>query len=120
MRTGRALTYLATGLVTALTTIQRMMWAIYGTPVSPLMYMAVAGSAVLLIAGGMAWFSRTSAARIALIAPVLLWIYYLPACLDTPWWAFLRAKPMTAALLACAPILLIASTFDAVISAQPN
>jgi hypothetical protein len=42
--------FLVTGLVTGYTTFYRMMWAIWGAPIAFVMYVAMCGSGLLVVA----------------------------------------------------------------------
>jgi len=77
--------YFACALVTAYTTFYTMMWAIWGAPINPLMYAALLGSGVLVIAGISAMFAARWSVYIGIAGSILCWTYYLPAAIMTDW-----------------------------------
>jgi len=71
--------YFVTSIITALHLYTLLALAIYGVPVSPLEFVALLGSLLMLIAAYISLFRARIAAQIALIAALLLWSFYAPA-----------------------------------------
>jgi hypothetical protein len=71
--------YVLTAVVTGLHVFYLMMWAIWGAPTSPLQYVSLIGSVVLLLSAVAAFFNRRLAAAIAIVGSVMVWSFYAPA-----------------------------------------
>jgi hypothetical protein len=101
--------FLVTGLVTGYTTFYRMMWAIWGAPIAFVMYVAMCGSGLLVVAFLLMLFNPKIGIRVALLATVLLWCFYLPAALETNWLGVAQERAQGVAAV-CSLLLLIVVT----------
>jgi hypothetical protein len=77
------LIFLITGLATGYQLFQQIMWGVWGKPPNPFEFIGLLGSLILVIAGYGALFSLRIFRWLALIALIPLWIYYVPALLNT-------------------------------------
>jgi hypothetical protein len=71
--------YLVTAVATGAQVYWLMMWAIWGAPTSPIQYVSLCRSLVLLIAASLAKWNPRLAAVIALWAIAAIWCFYAPA-----------------------------------------
>jgi hypothetical protein len=71
--------YCGTAAVTGLHIYTLLALAVYGVPVDPLELLALLGSFVLLAAAYVSLFKPQLAAKIALLAALLIWSFYGPA-----------------------------------------
>jgi hypothetical protein len=71
--------YLITGVITGFHLYTLLSFAVYGVPVNPLELVAFLGSFGLVIAAYLSLFRPHAAARLALIACLLMWSFYAPA-----------------------------------------
>jgi hypothetical protein len=105
-----AMLLLLTSLTTAYTTFYNMMWAIWGGHVSPLLYIAMLGSLLLLVASLVRfWNSSWVVLWLTFVALLLLWLYYLPAAAYTPW-TLIGSVGIQGVLAVCSILLLLFST----------
>ena len=107
--------YVVTALATGAQVYWLLAWAIWGAPTSPLQYVSICGSLVLLIAGILVKPRPRAAAFTALGASVAIWCFYAPALIHT-----LTSLPISMtvqALWAFTPVvLLIVGTAHAIIA----
>jgi hypothetical protein len=73
------LLYLFTGIVTAIPVLYALGWAVWGAGTSPLEYISLLGSLILVISAFLGLSSRRLAARLALVGALGVWSFYLPA-----------------------------------------
>jgi hypothetical protein len=73
------LLYFVTGVVTAIPVMWALGWAVWGAPISPLEYVALLGSLILVISALMPSAKRRLAARVAFVGALAVWSCYLPA-----------------------------------------
>ena len=73
------LIYFAAGALAGYHVYTLMALAVYGAPLNPLEFVALLGSVGLLIASYVSVFRPYAAARIALIAALMVWSFYGPA-----------------------------------------
>jgi len=78
------LLYALTAIATGVQLWYLLSWAIWGAPTSPLQYVALFGSVVLLVAAVFARWKPRIAAIVACTGAFLLWFFYGPA-LYTLW-----------------------------------
>jgi len=71
--------YFVTGIVTGYHLYTLLSFALYGAPFNLLELLALLGSFCLLIAGYVSLFRPRVAARVALIACLVMWSFYGPA-----------------------------------------
>lgn len=71
--------YFAAAVATAYHVLTLLTLALYGAPSDPLEMLALVGSLGLLIAAYVSLFRPPAAAKIALLAALLLWSFYGPA-----------------------------------------
>ena len=75
--------YFVTGVVTGFHLYTLLSFAVYGAPVNWLELVALLGSFCLLIAAFVSLFRPAGAARLALVACLLMWCFYAPAIAKT-------------------------------------
>jgi hypothetical protein len=75
--------YFVTGVVTGFQVYSLLSLALYGAPFNPLELLSLLGSLGLLFAAYIALFKPHAAARVALIASLLVWCFYGPALAKT-------------------------------------
>ena len=73
------LLYFVTGIATAIPVVLALGWAVWGAPTSPLEYLALLGSLVLVISASIPSTKRRLAARVALVGALAVWSFCLPA-----------------------------------------
>jgi hypothetical protein len=78
--------YFVTGAATSFH-VCMLLFAAYGEPVNPLELVSLLGSVCLLVAAYLSLFRAHAAARLALIACLLMWCFYAPAIAN-----FVRAR----------------------------
>ena len=71
--------YFVTAVVTGFHLYTLLSLAVYGVPINPLELIALLGSFCLLIAAYVSLFRPSAAAKLALIAALILWSFYAPA-----------------------------------------
>jgi hypothetical protein len=71
--------YFLTGLVTGFHVYTLLALAAYGVPTNSLELISLLGSFLLMVAAYISLFRPHAAARIALIAALLVWTFYAPA-----------------------------------------
>jgi hypothetical protein len=102
------LLYLATAICTGWQLSQQILMGVWGKPSNPLEYLAFVGSLILLVSAYVALFSLRRARRIAIGASALLWIFYVPACINTI--VGTSSGGFTMEILVFVPIVLLVST----------
>ena len=75
--------YLIAGGLTGFQVYSLVALAAYGAPVSPLEYLSLLGSLALIVAGYLSLFRPRAAARLALVAALVIWCFYAPATLNS-------------------------------------
>jgi hypothetical protein len=75
--------YVVTALVTAAQVYWLLAWGMWGAPTTPLQYVSLGGSLVLLIAGIVAKWKARASAFAAVGACVAIWCFYAPAVIHT-------------------------------------
>ncbi len=75
------LLYLLAGALTAIQVYALLTLGVYGAPVSPLEFLSLLGSLVLIVAAYLALWKPRLAARVALLAALVIWCFYAPATL---------------------------------------
>jgi hypothetical protein len=75
--------YFVTAVVTGFHLYTLLSLAVYGVPINPLQLIALLGSLCLLIAAYVSLFRPLAAARLALIALLVIWCFYGPAIART-------------------------------------
>ncbi len=73
------LLYLIAGLLTGFQVYTLVALGAYGAPVSPLELLSLLGSLVLIIAAYLGLWKPRLAARMALLAALVIWCFYAPA-----------------------------------------
>src|ERR1700689_4995780 len=71
--------YLVTAIVTGIHLLTLLSLAAYGVTISPFELLALLGSFSILIAAYVSLFRPYAAARIALLAAIIMWSFYGPA-----------------------------------------
>jgi hypothetical protein len=71
--------YFVAGLITGFHVYSLLALAAYGVPVSPLELLSFLGSLSLIIAAYISLFKPYAAARVALVACLVMWSFYAPA-----------------------------------------
>ena len=71
--------YFIAALLTGFHVYSLLALTLYGVPLNPLELVSLLGSLGLLIAAGISLFKPTAAAKVALIASLLVWSFYGPA-----------------------------------------
>jgi len=85
------------------------MWSIWGAPIYVVMYIAMLGSVLLLVASAVMLLNRKIGIRVALLATILLWSFYLPAAVET-YWPYIGQDGLYGAAAACSLLLLLGVT----------
>ncbi len=75
------LLYLIAGALTGLQVYTLMALGAYGAPVSPLEVLSLLGSLALIVAAYLSLWKPRVAARVALLAALIIWCFYAPATL---------------------------------------
>src|SRR5579863_10783135 len=70
--------YFIVALLTGFHVYSLLALTLYGVPFNPLELVSLLGSLGLLIAAGISLFKPTAAAKVALIASLLVWSFYGP------------------------------------------
>ncbi len=73
------LLYLLAGIATAIPVVYALGWAVWGAGTSPLEYISLLGSLILVFAAFLSLRNRRFSARAALIGALCAWSFYLPA-----------------------------------------
>ncbi len=71
--------YFAAGVITGFHVYTLMSLVVYGTPINPLEIVSLLGSLGLVIAAYISLFKPYAAARLALLASMVIWCFYGPA-----------------------------------------
>ncbi len=71
--------YFVTGIITGFHVYTLMLLSLYGVPINPLEFVSLLGSLCLLIAAYLSLFNPRAAAKVALLASLLIWCFYAPA-----------------------------------------
>ena len=71
--------YFVAGLITGFHVYTLLALAAYGVPVNPLELLSFLGSLSLVIAAYISLFKPYAAARVALVACLVMWSFYAPA-----------------------------------------
>jgi len=71
--------YFVAGLITAFHVYTLVALAAYGVPINPLEFLSLLGSLSLVTAAYISLFKPYAAARIALVACLVMWSFYAPA-----------------------------------------
>jgi hypothetical protein len=71
--------YFVTAIITAVHLLTLLSLAAYGVTISPFELLALLGSFLILIAAYISLFRPYAAARIALLAALIMWSFYGPA-----------------------------------------
>ncbi len=75
------LLYLIAGVLTGFQVYALVALGAYGAPVSPLELLSLFGSLVLIVTAYVSLWNPRLAARVALLAALLIWCFYAPATL---------------------------------------
>ncbi len=73
--------YLIAGALTGVQVYALVALAAYGAPVSPLEFLSLLGSLALIVAAYLSLWRPRLAARVALLAALIIWSFYAPATL---------------------------------------
>ncbi len=73
--------YLIAGALTGFQVYALLALGAYGAPVSPLEFLSLLGSLVLIVAAYLGLWKPRLAARVALLAALVIWCFYAPATL---------------------------------------
>jgi hypothetical protein len=73
--------YLIAGALTGFQVYSLLALGVYGAPVSPLEFLSLLGSLVLIVAAYLSLWKPRVAARVALLAALTIWCFYAPASL---------------------------------------
>jgi hypothetical protein len=76
------LLYFVAGVITGFHVYSLLALTVYGVPFNPLEVVSLLGSLVLLVAACISLFRPYAAARVALIACLLIWSFYGPATVN--------------------------------------
>jgi hypothetical protein len=87
--------YATAGILTTVHLYLLLVFAAYAPAANLLEWVALAGSLCLLSAAGISLFKPRAAARVALIACLLLWTFYAPATVKTLQTKVLRHRVVT-------------------------
>jgi hypothetical protein len=71
--------YFGTAVITGFNLYTLLAMTLYGVPFNPLELVSLLGSFVLMIAAFISLFRPHAAARVALVASLLIWSFYGPA-----------------------------------------
>lgn len=74
--------YLIAGALTGFQVYALIALGAYGAPVSPLEFLSLFGSLVLIVAAYLSLWKPRVAARVALLAALTIWCFYAPASLS--------------------------------------
>lgn len=74
--------YFVAGVITGFHVYALLALTVYGAPFNPLEFVSLFGSFLLLIAACISLFRPYAAARVALIACLLIWSFYAPATVN--------------------------------------
>ncbi len=75
------LIYLLAGTLTGIQVYALLTLGVHGAPVSPLEFLSLLGSLVLIVAAYLGLWKPRLAARVALLAALVVWSFYAPATL---------------------------------------
>lgn len=75
--------YLIAGALTGFQVYALLALGVYGAPVSPLEFLSLLGSLVLIAAAYLSLWKPCVAARVALLAALTIWCFYAPATVQT-------------------------------------
>jgi|SRR5579863_1130996 len=89
--------YFAAGVMTGFHVYTLMSLVVYGTPINPLEIVSLLGSLCLVIAAYISLFKPFAAARLALLASLLIWSFYGPAIVQSIRTKFGNRQPASSA-----------------------
>ncbi len=75
------LLYLLAGALTGIQVYALLTLGMHGAPVSPLEFLSLLGSLALIVAAYLSLWKPRLAARVALLAALVIWCFYAPATL---------------------------------------
>ena len=87
--------YFVASVITGFHIYSLLALTVYGVPFNPLELVSLLGSFLLLIAACISLFRPYAAARVALIACLLIWSFYAPATANLVRNGFLRHKTVS-------------------------